>query len=125
MTPEQSRRLTAIQDRLLDAYEREIDPDRWPGGHKTPADMTREERGDAYWVRKLAASTLALFHRGEMMLDRAVETKARLAVLGHKAGLTGEDDAATAEALAAVDLDKDIRKYEGEAQRFIAKISGA
>lgn len=126
MTPEQARRLSAIQDRLLDAYEREIDPDRWPGGHKTPAEMTRDERGDAYWVRKLAASTLALFHRGEMMLDRAVETKARLAVLGRKGGMmAGDDDGTVADALASVDLDKDIRRYEGEAKRFLDKIAGA
>lgn len=127
MTPEQARRLAAIQDKLLDCYEREIDPDRWPGGHKTPGEMTRDERGDAYWVRKLASSTLALFHRGEMMLDRAVETKARLAVLGYKAGQVGGDDDSVrnAEKLAEFDLDKDIKRYEREAERFIEKVRGA
>ncbi|HEU6453996.1 MAG TPA: hypothetical protein VN201_00875 [Roseateles sp.] len=44
-----------MERELIDA-----DPINWIGGEKKPADMTRDERGDAKWCRSLATSTVAL-----------------------------------------------------------------
>lgn len=57
MRPDQLQRLQDLSESLADSFLSDADPSMWPASGKLAADMTREERGDAYWCRKMAMST--------------------------------------------------------------------
>jgi len=57
MRPDQMQRLQALSERLADRFLADADPDTWTAADKVSRDMTTEERGDAYWCRKVAMST--------------------------------------------------------------------
>lgn len=57
MRQDQLERLQDLQERLADRFLLEADPQEWPGDGKAPADMTTQERGDAYWCKKNAMAT--------------------------------------------------------------------
>jgi len=68
MKQEQVDKLTALNDRLLDMFFEECDIDQWP------TTETKEGRGDRYWMKKNATTTLALIGRihGIMALNSAL-----------------------------------------------------
>lgn len=57
MRPDQVVRLQELSEQLADRFILEADPREWPGDGKGPADMTQQERGDAYWCKKNAMAT--------------------------------------------------------------------
>lgn len=57
MRPDQIERLNDLSERLADRFLVEADPVEWPGGDIAPADLTQQERGDAYWCKKNAMAT--------------------------------------------------------------------
>lgn len=57
MRPDQLERLRDLSERLADSFILEADPVEWPGNGKPPADLTQQERGDAYWCKKNAMAT--------------------------------------------------------------------
>lgn len=60
MRTDQLDQLKVLKERLIDVVIVEADPDNWPGQGKLPRALTKEERGDGVWCRRLAAATLAL-----------------------------------------------------------------
>lgn len=57
MRPDQIERLKDLTEKLADRFLLEADPDEWPGRSASPADITQQERGDAYWCKKNAMAT--------------------------------------------------------------------
>lgn len=57
MREDQLQRLRDLQEKLADRFLLEADPDEWSGAGKAPRDMTTQERGDAYWMKKNAMAT--------------------------------------------------------------------
>ena len=57
MRDDQLARLKELQELLADRFLLEADPREWPGDGKGPADLTQQERGDAYWCKKNAMAT--------------------------------------------------------------------
>ncbi len=57
MKPEQLAKLEQLADTMADQFLTDADPALWSGSGKPPADMTQQERGDAYWCRKMAIAT--------------------------------------------------------------------
>lgn len=57
MRPDQIARLKDLSESLADRFLLEADPSEWPGDGKAPADLSQQERGDAYWAKKNAMAT--------------------------------------------------------------------
>ncbi|CRL45836.1 hypothetical protein SGGMMB4_03928 [Sodalis glossinidius str. 'morsitans'] len=61
MHNDEKTRLSKLSDKLTDVVLEEADPDNWPGAGKAIDAHTKQERGDRYWCKKNAATTLTLF----------------------------------------------------------------
>lgn len=70
MRQDQYERLQAIEEELLDVFFVEAKPADWPGHGKKLAELTQQERGDLYWIKKNAASSLALAQRVGVLIGR-------------------------------------------------------
>ena len=57
MRPDQVERLKDLTEKLADRFLMDADPSEWPGDGKSQADLTQQERGDAYWSKKNAMAT--------------------------------------------------------------------
>lgn len=57
MRADQIARLNDLSEKLADRFLIEADPVEWPGGATAPADLTQQQRGDAYWCKKNAMAT--------------------------------------------------------------------
>lgn len=71
MRTDQQERMQALSAKLTTQVLSDADPDTWAGAGKLSRDMTRDERGDAYWSRKMAAASLSLLTKVESLLARA------------------------------------------------------
>ena len=60
MRDDQRIRLQALQEELVDVLIEEIDPKMWPGAGKSGDEMTNEDRGNRYWMKKNGAMTMVL-----------------------------------------------------------------
>lgn len=60
MRADQIKRLEELEEKLADAFLLEADPAEWPGAGVPPMEQSREQRGDAAWVKKNAISTAKL-----------------------------------------------------------------
>ena len=63
MRQDQYERLQALEEKLLDVFLVEADPDEWPGAGMKMAAMDAQTRGDRYWVKKNAAASGILVNR--------------------------------------------------------------
>lgn len=77
MREDQIARLEALHEQMIDVVLSDADPTGWPAFGKQPADMTQQERGDAYWCRKLAAASISLAERLQSLLADASELDPR------------------------------------------------
>lgn len=102
MREDQRKRIEELQEKLVEVLLLEADPDMWPGDKKTPADLTRDERGDRYWCKKNAAATLSVLTKTMSL----TEYQYRQAVN------PANDD---------VDMDKEISKFEKAAEKKLAE----
>lgn len=118
MKAEQLERLQQLSDRIAEVVLVDADPDNWSGAGLLPKDMTKQERGDAYWCRKQAAATLSLLMRVEQMQTDWRTNAPRLP--GEETGL--DADIAVAEAKAAQLLDATLRR--AGKQQFDAHVHG-
>jgi hypothetical protein len=57
MRQDQLERLNDLAEKLADRFLIEADPDEWPGTGAAPAELTQQQRGDAYWCKKNAMAT--------------------------------------------------------------------
>ncbi len=69
MTPEQYIRLQELSTKLTDVVLFDADPDNWIGKGVAPKDLTQQQRGDAYWCRKLAVSSISVLSRVAGLTD--------------------------------------------------------
>ena len=86
MTPKQAKKLEAIEEKLLNVFIEEADPDQWP--QVDPDAEVKEQqktRGDRYWHAKVANQSIALLTR-----IVAYRLKLKEAVPGEKSPL--DDD---------------------------------
>jgi hypothetical protein len=72
MTPEQLARVTTLHDKLLEVALTDADPAHWIGVGKKPSELTRDERGDAQWCRKLAIATVALTMQVQRLMQNPI-----------------------------------------------------
>ena len=70
---DQIARLEALHEQMIEVVLLDADPTGWPAYGKQPMDMTQQERGDAYWCRKLAAASISLAERLASLLNDASE----------------------------------------------------
>lgn len=63
MRVDQFNKIQALEEKLIDVFTDEADPEHWPGAGKKLVDMTHEERGSTYWSKKNAVATLSLIQR--------------------------------------------------------------
>lgn len=103
MRQDHIERLAALRDELTETALQDADPSLWVGAGKAPADMTQQERGDAYWCRKMATATVSLL------------TKVHSLISTHSAPTAGnqKDDG---------DLDRELAAAEREAQAIIERM---
>jgi hypothetical protein len=105
MRPDQIARIQALSEALADTFIANADPSQWTCGGRPPADLTQQERGDAYWCRKMAMATGGVL-------------KYTLDLVAHHASGGADGDGA--------DLDKIIASAEKEAAKALSRIqSGA
>lgn len=109
MRQDQYLKLQQLEEKLLDVFLAEADPEHWPGRGLKIGDMDAKTRGDLYWVRKTAASAGMLFSRVEAMVGK---------VQGIGTTLTPEDAPETGEQ----QLDADIAAAEREAAKLMAEL---
>lgn len=118
MRQDQYEKLQQLEEKLLDVFFNEADPEGWPGAGKKVADMTQQERGDSYWCKKTAAATLALTQRIGVLVGRVQMSGAGTTPTG---GTDGEgQDPATAEATRA--LDADVESAERQAAALLEEL---
>ncbi|BBP82460.1 hypothetical protein PHLH8_21020 [Pseudomonas sp. Pc102] len=102
MREDQRVRLSELRDELMETALLDADPKLWTAAGKAPADMSQEERGDAYWCRKLAVSTVSLLTKVQGMLETH----------GKPTAGNGKDEG---------DLDREIRQAEKEAAAMLER----
>lgn len=109
MRPDQLSRLETLRDKLVERALIDADPANWVAGCKAPAEMTREERGDAKWCRNLATSTVALAMQVNRMMSNPT---AGGAVVPDQPDTAPADEGETVEA--------EVARYEAAAAEVLA-----
>lgn len=105
MREDQKKRIEELQEKLVEVLLLEADPQMWPGDGVSPADLTRDERGDRYWCKKNAAATLTVLTKTMSL----TQYEYRQAV-----NPVDSDE---------VDMDKEIAKHEKEAAKKLAEFT--
>lgn len=109
MRQEQYEKLQTLADELTDKALLDANPDGWAGAGKTAAQMDRLERGDAYWSRKMAMSTLSVLMRVTSLVTVVQNQK-------------NSSIATTSMNEAESELDKEIASAEREANKLLDKL---
>lgn len=128
MRQDQYERLSTLSEKLADVVLTDADPDGWVGNGKLPKELTQQERGDAYWCRKMAVATLSVLNR-VAMLTRIVQEQSRdgvgaAVVVEEESLLDAEINAAEKEASKLLDkLYQRQRKTEFD-KRIVGKVHG-
>ncbi len=104
MRHDQIQRLSNLSEKLADVVLIDADPEKWVGYGKAASEMTKEERGNAYWCRKVAASTISVLTRIERVVSDAQSTNK---------GPPDDEDA---------ELEKEMRSAEREAERLLDQL---
>lgn len=60
MRADQFERLQTLQTKLVERALFDCDPDNWSAAGIKPSDMTKDQRGDAHWDRKIGVGTLSV-----------------------------------------------------------------
>lgn len=100
MRRDQFETLQTLSERLTDVVINEADPDNWPGTGIPLVEMTKEQRGDRYWMKKNAVATLSLILRIHQLVD-----------VPNAAAIDRDDD-----------LDAEVAAAEKEATRFLDEL---
>jgi hypothetical protein len=115
MRQDQYEALQLLEEKLLDVFLEEADPDSWPGKGLKIGAMDAQTRGDLYWVRKTAASAAVLRGKVLAMIDDTQQG-------GRTPQLPpGEEPAAEGDAEGG-QLDADIASAERQAQALISEL---
>lgn len=111
MRQDQYERLQALEEKLLDAFLEEANPEEWPGHGVKIAAMDAQTRGDRYWVKKNATATAMLATRVGTMIHHTQQIGA---------GTTPPEGEQPAEG--DRQLDAEIAAAEKEAERLLKEI---
>lgn len=109
MTPEQYLRLQELSAKLTDVVLFDADPDNWIGKGIAPKDLSQQQRGDAYWCRKLAVSSLSVLTRVAGLTDLIQKQRNS----GNGAAVVTDEEAT---------LDAEINAAEKEAAKLLDKL---
>jgi hypothetical protein len=110
MRQDQYEKLMKLEEKLMECFLTEADPDAWPGKDIPIATMDQQTRGDRYWCKKNAAASGVLIHRVSGMIGNTQ---------GHGTTPTpGEGEEADAQS----QLDQEIASAEKEAAKLIAGV---
>jgi len=114
MRIDQFLKLQALSEKLADVAIVDADPATWAGAGLTAGTMTQQQRGDAYWSRKMALSTISVLMRVQGLIHSTQQL-----------GDTPPPGAPTAEPVdEAPNLDTEIAQAEKDAARVLAKVMG-
>jgi len=105
MRPDQIARLQELSEQLADSFIVEAGPAEWPGTGKPPAELSQEERGNAYWCKKNAMATGGVLRYALDLLD--------------KQSSTGPDLGAQ-----EADMDRRIKDAEHRAAKAVERVIG-
>lgn len=111
MRADQYEKLQNLQEKLIDVFLSEADPELWPGKGLNPGEMDQQTRGDRYWSKKNAVATAALAQRVSNLTHRIEQAN-------------GGNDGAGADEVhdADSDLDKQVAKAEKDAKRLLDQV---
>lgn len=70
MRQDQYVKVYNLSEKITDVALSDGDPDNWAAAGKSPKEMTKEERGDAYWSRKMAIGTFSVLSKVTELLQR-------------------------------------------------------
>lgn len=110
MRQDQYERLQALEEKLLDVFLDEANPEHWPGRGLRIGEMDAQTRGDLYWVRKTAASAGMLYTRVGAMIGASQGLGAVTP------GTPGDADSEASQ------LDAEVAKAEKEAARLMREL---
>lgn len=112
MRQDQYLRLQELTEAIADVVIHDADPKHWIGQGKRPGELTKEQRGDAYWCRKIAISSISVLTRVESLIGQ---------VQAAGAGTTPTQDGGADDP-----LDAEVEAAEKEAAKLLADLqSGA
>jgi len=63
MRPDQWQRLQAVAEKVAEIAITDCDPENWAHSDKTSKELSRDQRGDAYWSRRQAIATCGVLAR--------------------------------------------------------------
>lgn len=108
MRKDQLERLKSLEEKLVDVYLTEADPDLWQGATVPIEEWTKEIRGDRYWAKKNGVATIAL----------AIRTISLIGMVNRNAipNIDGNNDADS-------ELDSEIEQAEKEAKKLMQKLT--
>ena len=104
MREDQIIRLDELSEEIGDIFLYDANPENWTGTGIKPSDLSPQERGDAYWCRKVAIQTGSLLAR---VLDLAERDK------NNVMNPVTPDDA-----------DKELHKFEKQAKELLRIVGG-
>lgn len=114
MRIDQFLKLQGLSEKLADVAIVDADPATWAGAGLTAGTMTQQQRGDAYWSRKMALSTISVLMRVQSLIHSTQQF-----------GDTPPPGAPAAEpADDAPSLDAEIAQAERDAKKLLAAVMG-
>lgn len=116
MRADQLTRLEELRDRLLETAISDADPANWTAGSKKPSEMTKDERGDASWCRRMAIQSVSLTMQVQRLLANPTTGGAMVPDQPAATTSTEPDEEAT--------IDAEIERYERAATAVIDRASG-
>lgn len=104
MRQDQYVKMQALSEEIADQAIMDMNPKNWDGYGQAPKDLSKEDRGNAYWCRKMAVATIAVLTRVAVLKNTVSAGRAPDSV---------EDESS---------LDEEIAKYESEAKQLLSKV---
>lgn len=115
MRADQYTSLQELNEKLMDVFLAEADPDLWPGKGLQLGEMDQQTRGDRYWSKKNAVATSALVMRVSSLTQK-IE-------MANGGGASGTEGAGADELHEAEDdLDKQVARAEKDAKRLLDQV---
>lgn len=116
MRLDQFIKLQSLVEKLADVALVDADPATWAAAGLKASEMTQTMRGDAYWSRKMALSTISVLARVQGLIHQTQQ-------LGDAPTPT-PTPTADAEQDEQPNLEAEIAQAEKDAARVLAKVMG-
>lgn len=115
MRLDQFIKLQSLVEKLADVALVDADPATWAAAGLKASEMTQTMRGDAYWSRKMALSTISVLARVQGLIHQTQQ-------VGNAP--SPPTPAADAEQDEQPNLEAEIAQAEKDAARVLAKVMG-